>query len=74
MIAFFPEPYPDELLYSLFARYYVRSGYPIYRSAAEDLYQDVNISPDMEFINPLTSDALHHLTKYKDMQIGRAHV
>lgn len=68
MIAFFPEPYPDELLYSLFARYYVRSGYPIYRSAAEDLYRDVNISPDMEFINPLTSDALHHLTKYKDMQ------
>lgn len=68
MIAFFPEPYPDELLYSLLARYYVRSGYPIYRSVAEDLYRDVTISPDMEFINPLSPDALYHLTKNKDMK------
>ena len=26
MIAFFPELYPDELLYSWFARYYVKAG------------------------------------------------
>lgn len=66
MIAFFPEPYPDELLYSVLARYYVRSGYPIYRSAAEDLYRDALITPDMEFLNPLTLDAWQHLTRNQD--------
>jgi hypothetical protein len=26
MLSFFPDPYPDELLYSVLARYHVRSG------------------------------------------------
>ncbi len=67
MIAFFPTPYPDELLYSLFARYYVKSGYPIYRSAAEDIYKDAGAKPDMEFINPLTDDVRNLLIKEDSM-------
>jgi hypothetical protein len=26
MLSFFPTPYPDEILYSVFARYHARSG------------------------------------------------
>ena len=56
MIAFFPELYPDELLYSAFARYYDLSGYGIYRAAAEDLYQNRLANPDILFVNPITAD------------------
>ena len=57
MIGFMPEIYPDELLYSRFARYYERSGYMAYIFAAEDLFQNKNERPDIEFINRLTQDA-----------------
>ena len=57
MIGFMPEIYPDELLYSMFARYYERSGYMAYIFAAEDLFQNKNERPDVEFINRLTQDA-----------------
>ena len=57
MIGFMPEIYPDELLYSRFARYYERSGYMAYIFAEEDLFQNKNERPDVEFINRLTQDA-----------------
>lgn len=53
MIGFMPEIYTDELLYSMFARYYERSGYMAYIFAAEDLFQNKNERPDVEFINRL---------------------
>lgn len=34
----FPEPYPDECLYSLFSRYHARSGNATFRDTAEDLF------------------------------------
>ena len=40
MIAFFPDAYPDELLYSQLARYYKRSGYVRYAYAVSDLYKN----------------------------------
>ena len=57
MIGFMPEIYPDELLYSRFARYYERSGYMAYIFAAEDLFQNKNERPDVEFIDRLIQDA-----------------
>ena len=33
-LSFFPTPYPDECFYSIFARYYVRSGISAPRRAA----------------------------------------
>ena len=57
MIACFPEQYPDELLFSVFARDYEKSGYLTYRSVAEDLYERHANRPDTDFINPLTEDA-----------------
>ena len=46
--------YEDELCYSLFARYYLHSGYLTYRSAAEDLYINPNAKPNIELCNLLT--------------------
>jgi len=61
MIAYFPTLYPDELIYSLFARYYAQSGYMGYASAAEDLFENKTTHPDIEFINKLSVEVLAHL-------------
>jgi hypothetical protein len=49
MIGFFPEPYPDELLFSLCARYSEMSGYQSTRSALTDLFKSrrVKLSVDL---------------------------
>ncbi len=62
MIGVFPTLYPDELIYSCLARYYVRSGYLVYRSVAEDLFEHPTQVPSIELCNPLTEDALKHLS------------
>lgn len=38
MISFFPTPYPDELIYSVLARYYVRSSDTSPKAALDDLF------------------------------------
>ena len=63
MITYFPTLYPDELLYSLFARYYVKTGYLAYTYAAQDLYVNKTTRPDIEFINMLSSDAKQLIVK-----------
>lgn len=40
MLTFFPEFYPDELLYSVFARYHVRSGNHTYAQTMQELFGD----------------------------------
>lgn len=67
MISFFPNAYPDELLYSQLSRYYAKSGYLAYICAAEDLYQQKTIRPNMEFINALTPEAVAMVTKNMPM-------
>ena len=63
MITYFPEVYPDELLYSQLARCYVKAGYPAYIYMAEDFFQDKKVRPDIEFINTFTPVALRIVTK-----------
>lgn len=63
MIGFMPDFYPDELVYSLLARYYQRSGYLAYIHAARDLYAVPSIRPDMYFINPMREEAWKLITK-----------
>ena len=46
MISYFPQIYPDELLYSQLARYYYKSGYMAYIFAAEDLFTNRWVRPD----------------------------
>lgn len=68
MIAYFPSPYPDELLYSQLARYYTKSGYLAYTYAAQDLFAEKTVKPDIEFINKLRPDALMVVTNIKSLE------
>lgn len=43
MLGFFPEPYDDELLFSILARYHLMSGNRSYKSTLTDLFQIDNI-------------------------------
>lgn len=64
MIAFFPQAYPDELLYSLLSRYHQRSGNARFVFTAEELYRNGKIThPSIEFVNRYTDDAMLWLTK-----------
>lgn len=63
MIHSFPKPLPDELIFSVFSRYYVKSGYLVYRSVAEDLYINSTNKPSIEFCNLLTEDAIKAITE-----------
>lgn len=68
MLAYFPKPYPDELLYSVFSRYYAKSGHLAYIYAAEELYVKKTTRPDVEFINELTAKVKNILTKDISME------
>ena len=57
MIAFFPEPYPDELAYSWFSRYHLQVGYPTHKAAMQDLYCKRSDTPSKEFIGNLNLEA-----------------
>lgn len=57
MIGWFPSMYPDELVYSLLARYAAHSGYSGYLTAAEELFMQPWINPSIDFLNNLTSEA-----------------
>lgn len=68
MIGFFPAFYPDELVYSLLARYYDHAGYLVYRCAAEELFANPSCRPNPEFLNLFTDDALHCITRNIGME------
>ncbi len=64
MIAFFPEIYPDELLYSQIARYHARTGYSLYVSTVADIYAGERfVHPSVDFVNRFTDDAMKWITK-----------
>lgn len=68
MISCFPSVYENELVYSILARYYQKTGYVAYRDVAEDLYVNPHTRPDTEFINRLTSNAVEMLCRKKSME------
>ena len=61
MIGFMPEPYPDELMYSVLSRYHKMSGHLVYRASAEELFKDPLARPDVEFVNRYTEELLRVL-------------
>lgn len=63
-----PRPYPDELLYSVFARLFVRRGYLSYRDIAEELYDNVYYFPSHLFVNLLRREPLLQMKKIKPME------
>ncbi len=46
MLGYFPTPYPDELLYSVVARYHIRSGNKSFRQTHEELFETTDLQPD----------------------------
>lgn len=68
MIAYFPEIYPDELVYSLLSRFYQQSGYISYVYAAEDIYVYKQVRPDHYFINVLSPEMKKMITKQLSME------
>ena len=68
MIAFFPEPYADELAYSLFARYHIHSGNISFRATAEDLFQNKDAIPNPEFFAPLSEEVCSIITRSSTME------
>ena len=55
-IAYFPEIYPDELVYSVLARFYVHSGYVSYNSCFNEIYLSGSIRPDIAFMNQIVPE------------------
>ena len=53
----------DELLYSQLLRYYIGAGYNAYTHAAEELFGLRFTSPNVEFLNTFTPDALQIITR-----------
>ena len=68
MITYLPTIYHDELVYSWFARYGVRTGYTHYRAIAEDLFISNTAKPNLEFIMELNKEAYDIVTKYKPFE------
>lgn len=62
MIAYLPELYEDELVYSWFARYFAHM-YPAYTSALEDLLESRYMRTDFEFMGRLSRDARAAISK-----------
>ncbi|UZQ84762.1 TnsD family transposase [Thermoclostridium stercorarium] len=48
MMTFFPVPYEDEVLYSILARYHVRSGNTSYKATMRDLFGSTSVTAVMD--------------------------
>lgn len=67
MTMYLPEIYPDELVYSWLARYYIQTGYVRYAFVAEELFQSKTVRPDIEFVNQYTASMLQSITEKMPM-------
>ncbi len=68
MIAYFPKIYEDELLYSVFARFHIHTGYLFFESTKNALFENKETTPIIEFINKLKPDVVEILTKNMTME------
>jgi hypothetical protein len=55
MMPFFPTPYPDELLYSILARYHLRSGNISFKATMEDAFGTKNATAVVELPSNLNA-------------------
>lgn len=62
MLPFFPEPYPDELLYSILARYHVRSGNTSPKMTMNELFGSISITAVYDL--PSHLESLHKNTSF----------
>ena len=57
MIAYLPTPYPDELAFSWFSRYYVHTGCLTHKAALQELLAKRCNNPSKEFLGQLSQNA-----------------
>lgn len=62
-IAYFPNIYPDELIYSVLSRFYVHCGYPTYTYAVQDLLGNAKCKVEKEFVKNIKPEIVDLLTK-----------
>ncbi|HEX8371081.1 MAG TPA: TnsD family transposase [Pyrinomonadaceae bacterium] len=55
MVSFFPAPYPDELLYSILARYYIRSANVSPKAALDELFGSTTVVATFDLPSHLKS-------------------
>lgn len=67
MIVYFPDIYPDELVYSWFCRYYVHSGCLSHKMALQELYCKRSDNPSKEFIGNITPGAMEQISRMYSM-------
>ncbi len=67
MIPQFPVLYPDELVYSGLARYYIRTGYLAYSFVAEELFTSKSVRSNPEFLNSYTQEVMEWIEKMTSM-------
>ena len=68
-IAYFPELYPDELIYSVLARFYEHSGYIYYKDVAQELFLNQKIRADKEFAKNLKPEIVELLTRNMTVEV-----
>jgi hypothetical protein len=66
MLSFFPTPYPDEVLYSVLARYHIRSANLSPKATLKDLFDTTNVISTVDFPSRIQSlsDKLSHFKVY----------
>ena len=67
MRMYLPEIYPDELVYSWFSRYFVRSGYTNHKTLISQLFYSIKNNPSVEFIGHLNKEAEQQITQVYSM-------
>lgn len=67
MITCFPSVFPDELVYSWFAKFRIHTGCYGFATAAQLLYGRKLLHPSEEFINTVTDEALSIITRNMTM-------
>jgi hypothetical protein len=75
LISFFPRLYPDELLYSWFARYHKQSGNISYKSTTEDLFgkESYVSTPDLPINLNTLYERLHYFSPSEPIQWVKNH-
>lgn len=75
MLSFFPTPYPDELLYSVFARYHARSGNTSPKVTLKELFGTTTATTIVDlpsYLNALIS-SMPKLSNYTAEELIRNH-
>lgn len=63
MKMYFPEIYPDELVYSWFSRYFVYAGYASHKMLISQLLYSAKSNPSIEFLGHLNETAEKQITE-----------